>query len=395
MARVAVVHENLSLRGGGERVCMTALEALQEHHDVTLFTRRPVDIPDLNHFFNTEVDPATPVQTGADLGPELRAVERFGAALDGLVGTDLNVLQNAVFMRAVAREAREYDLVICTCGNFRFDVPAILYSHKYEPKHDGLVSRLYTGLLYDAIARENRPVEDDDLLATNSKWSANAGERRFGVRPEVLYPPVQTDDVDDGRPWAEREQGFLSVGRIYADKRVLEQIEIVAALRERGHDVHIHVVGPTHDGAYYDRVAERAERHDFVHLEGEVERARLRHLLATHRYGIHGRRPEHFGIAVAEMVAGGVVPFVPDAGGQREIVGEHDALLYEGVDDAVERISAVLDDPTRQRAAREALPDVRRRFGKRRFERRLRELVAQVLGADHSPDAFEEPITPA
>ena len=43
--------------------------------------------------------------------------------------------------------------------------------------------------------------------------------------------------------------------------------------------------------------------------------------MATHRYGIHGMREEHFGMAPAEMARAGAIVWVPRGGGQTEIVG--------------------------------------------------------------------------
>lgn len=55
MARVAVAHTDLTARGGAEAVCVNVLEALQDHHDVTLFTLVDPDWPALNEFYNADV----------------------------------------------------------------------------------------------------------------------------------------------------------------------------------------------------------------------------------------------------------------------------------------------------------------------------------------------------
>jgi len=72
---------------------------------------------------------------------------------------------------------------------------------------------------------------------------------------------------------------------------------------------------------------------------GQPASERLVNLFGRHRWGLHGRKPEHFGIAVPEQVASEIVPFVPDCGGGREIVGEDPRLLY---DSAGETISSVM-----------------------------------------------------
>jgi hypothetical protein len=46
------------------------------------------------------------------------------------------------------------------------------------------------------------------------------------------------------------------------------------------------------------------------------------------------------------------VPFVPDCGGQREIVGEDPRLLYDSADKTIEQIDRLLSDLASQRALR-------------------------------------------
>jgi glycosyltransferase involved in cell wall biosynthesis len=88
---------------------------------------------------------------------------------------------------------------------------------------------------------------------------------------------------------------------------------------------------------------------------------------------------EHFGIAVAELVAGGTIPFVPNSGGQREIVNQLDDVTYNSVSDAVEKADTVLSDSESQKSIRKSLPNVKKRFGPERFKRAIREIVVEVL----------------
>ena len=66
MARVAVLHNTLDLRGGADAVCLHVCEALQDAHDVTLWTLSRAELEDLNALFGTAaaVDVRTPTGTG-------------------------------------------------------------------------------------------------------------------------------------------------------------------------------------------------------------------------------------------------------------------------------------------------------------------------------------------
>lgn len=378
MSTIAIFHDRLDLFGGGEAVATAAIEALQHEHDVTVFTRVVPDIAALNEFYGTEVDPAVvDFRTGRGR-PSQRLLRRAGQTTDRVADIGLQSLRRAMFVRWVQRETRGADLVLSTAGEYPFEPPTVVYYHKHDLPAEGLVDggrRRLSGLLTAGV---DGPAPDGGMLA-NSEWTADRVERDHGRRPTVCYPPIDTSDLTGGRPWSERETGFVSVGRISPEKNVLRNVEIVRRLRERGHDVHQHIVGPMHDGEYGDRVTAVARDHEFVHLEGRVDRDRLVALLGRHRYGLHGRDPEHFGIAVAEMVASGMLPFVPDSGGQREIVAEQAPLLYSSVDEAVDGIAAVLSSEPSQQQLRAALPDVAERFGQAQFQRTLREVVSHAL----------------
>lgn len=384
-ASIAVFHDRLDLFGGGEAVCVAAVEALQQTHDVTVFTRAQPPVAELNDYYGASVDPAAVAFESAEERALGRAGARAGDVAEATVGVGLQSLQRAAFVRWVRRRTRGFDLVLSTAGEHGFDPPTVVYYHKHDrpalDRADALRRRLA------GLVEGGGPAGPPAGLLANSAWTADAVAADYGVRPRVVYPPVDTRDLDGGLPWDERESGFVSVGRIEPVKKVLRNVEIVSRLRDRGHDVHLHLVGPTQDGDYGERVAAAAARRGFVHLEGRVERAELVRLLGRHRYGIHGREPEHFGIAVAEMVASGMLPFVPNCGGQREVVGRQDALCYDSVADAVAAIEAVIDSPERQRRLRASLPDVGTRFGREQFAVGLRAVVDEVLGGDRTGES--------
>ena len=74
------------------------------------------------------------------------------------------------------------------------------------------------------------------------------------------------------------------------------------------------------------------------------------------------------------MVKAGCIPFVPDSGGQVEIVDEP-SLCWRDADDAVAKIDAVLRDEARQRQLAEKLAGHAQRFSAERFMREFRDLV--------------------
>jgi glycosyltransferase involved in cell wall biosynthesis len=386
MARILIVHPTLMAKGGGEAVCMNVLEALQDEHDITVLTAQEPDFEELNEYFSTSV---------ANVNVHL---------LDGLASLSyhlptgqFNRLRVSHLNRHIVKNrlSSHYDLLFSTFNDFRFRADSIQYIHHPNFERDlfpgmggGYPALVYS--VYDHIcdtvspSQVSRQEDVNTIYLANSDWTASQVEESLGKRPRTVYPPVTTPNLDS-EPWDERLTEFVSIGRITSEKNILRNIDILAELNNRGHDVDYHVVGPAIDKfvlfgeSYQDQVEARAAEYDFVHLEGEVSRNRLVELVTTRKYGLHGMNHEHFGIGVAELVAGGTIPFVPRGGGQTEVVGNCEAILYDSVTDAVEKMDTLLSDEQRQREVRAHLPDIEKRFGRERFQQEIRRITNDGL----------------
>ncbi|EMA47330.1 group 1 glycosyl transferase [Halococcus saccharolyticus DSM 5350] len=349
------------------------LEALQDHYDVTLLSLTNPDISGLNSYYNTAVsEQKIEIQQIGWMTPALyKSTKRF------------HLMKNALVSRLVAQRSDEFDLIFCTYNELSLSGRSLQYIHmphfRRWAKNENTDS---SSGIYDEISKliegfDMKMIGSSRLLA-NSAWTAGVTEETYGTRPEVVYPPVDTTEFVN-TPWTERENGFVTIGRLVPYKNVLRSINITKRLRDRGHDTHIHVIGPSLDSSYAERIKTVARDHDFVRLEGEISRTKLVELVSTHRYGIHGTDHEHFGMAVAELAAGGTIPFVPNGGGQREIVHERAELLYETADEAVGKIDRVLSNPKLQTGLSRQLNDIEERFGRDRFRKEIRKLVEEIL----------------
>ncbi|WP_162224268.1 glycosyltransferase family 4 protein [Halorussus salinus] len=373
---------DLMSKGGGEAVAMNVLEALQDDHDLTVLTLTDPDLRELNDYFDTDVDPAA------------LSVERAGLLapwLNDEFGLKYYVLQNALLGRYARRHGDEYDLLVSTINELGLESNSVQYVHfpfdwtvSSDERDHIFHPTVEEDSLYERLATRVAGVEREDIqqnaLLANSGWTADVVEDAYGTRPEVLHPPIDTREFEE-RPWDDREEGIVTVGRIERSKRIKELIRITEGVRERGHDLHLHVIGPTVDDEYRREVQALASGREYVELEGEVPRDELVERICTHKYGIHGKEYEHFGMAVAELAAGGAIPFVPNEGSQHAIVDDREELLYGSVEDAKAKIAEVAADPDLQRELREPMgPEaIRRRFGRERFQRRIRKVVAEAM----------------
>ncbi len=241
--------------------------------------------------------------------------------------------------------------------------------------------RIYLGAVR-AMAGTKRDGWKRNVTIANSRWSARRLKERFGLESEVLYPPVS--DRLPCPPWEDREDGFIYLGRISPEKRIEEIIRVLGAVRERGHDIHLHIVGDTDDAGYKASIARLCrESGDWAVMEGSLGGDRKGEFIGRHRYGISARDREPFGISVAELVKAGCLVWVPDDGGQVEIV-DHPDLSFRTGDDAVAKIDAVLKSEARRLVLRRHLAEQGRRFTAERFRSGVRAMVASFLASDPS-----------
>ena len=378
--RVAVVHPQLVAGGGSEACAMWTLQALQDECRLTLVTLGRPDLGTMNRKYGTTVDENKIEGRFLRLPPGTR--KRFDA------------LRGFRLARYCRRHARDFDAMISAYNVMDFGVPGIqmIADLSFD---DGLRRELdFAGgvaesafhkasvgrSLYLGLARALTGSRGDDwkrnLTVANSEWTRDLLRERFGVASNVVYPPVVGDFP--AVPWSEREDGFVFIGRLVPEKGVHRVIEILGDVRKEK-PVHLHIIGRRERTAHAREIEELCRRNrEWIHLEGEKYGPEKAEFLARHKYGISGCRSEAFGIAVAEMVKAGCLVWVPDGGGQTEILA-HPELIYAGRDEAVAKIRGVLTEPEKQTRLRDHLRARAGLFSAERFVREMRVIVREFL----------------
>jgi glycosyltransferase involved in cell wall biosynthesis len=383
--RVAVVHPRLVAGGGSEACALWTLQALQAGFRPTLITTGRPDLRELNGKYGTDVDPGKVETRLVGVPPGTR--QRFDA------------LRGSRLARYCRRHARDFDVMISAYNVMDFGVAGIQMIADFSFDDDlrreldfdggaaqGAFHRASTGRsLYIRLARALSGTDGHgwkrNRTVANSEWTKDLLRRRFDVSSEVVYPPVVGDFPSV--PWTEREDGFVLMGRLVPEKGIGRAIEILAEVRKHK-PVHLHVVGRRGRDAYARELEELSRGYgDWVHFEGEMYGPQKAAFLARHKYGISGRRNEAFGIAVADMVRAGALVWVPDGGGQTEIVG-HPGLVYSGRESAVVLILAALDDPEVEAGLRRHLEKRREMFSSGRFVAEIGAVVRDFLEGGRS-----------
>lgn len=381
-ARVALIHPGLGF-GGSEAPVLWTIEALKGDCEVTLITTGEVDLARLNAYYGTSLSPQDFSIQRAPIPVGLRNTAKFAGWKGSFV------------QRYVRRVAPEFDVLISSYGPMDFGrrgfqmIADFAFVEEWRfSLHPGVRSwkRWWYGRsplrqLYLATCAMVSQASPDgwkrNLTLSNSEWTANLLRQKFGVESQTLYPPVE--DNFPQVPFSDRDQGFVCLGRISPEKRVDAIIVILSRVRQRGHNIHLHILGGLDDSPYGASLKALAgQNREWVFLEGWAIGEGKKRLLSSHRYGIHGRQNEPFGIAVGEMVNAGCITFVPNGGGQVEIVN-HPALIFKDEADAVEKIDAVLRNNVDQESLRHHLRQSTNRFSPQSFQAQIRQAVRDFL----------------
>ena len=373
--RVLFVQPSLQPPGGGNGVAAWMIAALAGECDLDLLHWTAVDLDEVNRHYGTDLR-AGDFRT-LSVNPTLRGL------LD-LVPQPLALVKMSLLLRRCKQIGARYDCIVTANNEADFGRRGIQYVHYPwlqlpRPRDDlrwyhfgALLKAYYAGCarISDLSFERMRA----NLTLVNSNWTGANVRRVHGIPTVTLPPPVIADFPPVG--WEERENGFVCVGRISHEKEIDKMIDIVAALRASGCDAHLHIIGATGaTGPFLRRIRARVREHAWLFLEENLPREEVLHLIARHRYGIHGMLQEHFGMAVMEMVLGGCIPFVPNDGGQVEIIGEAPLLRYDSPADAVDKMARVWGDPNLQQQLRAQLAERRDAVGSHRFVERFREVV--------------------
>jgi len=379
--RIALVYPLLEEVGGAERLTLDMYRALRDlGHEVDLYTAH------LN-------EDAWQVLTGGidDIPRPTVLREPLIELIDRLFNRALllRVLLAAPYLGRHAKKLRNrYDLIIETESDVPLKWADASYIQAFPPAELpryylhierlklSLHERVYNSLIAwwaRSIADRTKPV------MVNSTWTAKYAREAYGSqRVYVVHPPVNVEELSS--IGGDRGKVVLTVSRIDWAKRVTEIPEVAKLVPE----AEFYLVGSTRpaSGPVLEVLKERAERLRNFHVETDVPRRRILELMSQASIYLHPPLAEHFGIAIAEAAAAGLVPVVyRDGGGWTDIASRVDqGLGYTGVEEAARTVRSLLNDGERLRALSAKAREVAREFSYENFKIRLNEVIKELAG---------------
>jgi glycosyltransferase involved in cell wall biosynthesis len=360
--RVAIFHDFMSSIGGGEKLVLTLARAMKAD------------------LYTTDLNRETVSKLGYD---DVNIVD-----LGSLSKTPPLKQINASTKFKRFRPKEKYDFYVFSGNWSHYSAkrlhPNLLYCHTpvrafYDLKDwtlknlDNGLQRLAARMWIFAHKRFNeRSIRGIDTIVANSENVRGRVRRFYDRDASVVNPPVPTD----GFRFSEVGDFWLSVNRLYPEKRIDLQLDIFRKLP----DERLKIVGGFAEGDHSKSyISNLGEIPPNVELLGQIDQKELTELYSTCKGFIATAVDEDFGMTPVEAMASGKIALVTDEGGYRETVldGETGWLLPPTSEAFADKIRVLTRD--KLETMREACLQRSMKFDEKMFISKMRSHIRNEL----------------
>ena len=225
----------------------------------------------------------------------------------------------------------------------------------------------------------------NSTILTNSEYSRKAIFETYGIDDAIiLSPPVDVDTFRDAAfsssslSTNEREDIILVVCRVDPLKKVENAIMLAKLLKDNNIGKGMKIVGSLdpYFSDYYlylNKLILNYSLADYVTFEIDVSLDKLLSFMKKSKVYFHPRRAEHFGISIVEAMSAGLVPIVPDVGGQTEFVPSK--YHFHTLEQAAQIASSAFDIPYSERVH---ISNSVTRFSTSNYIRRFQQVINEL-----------------
>jgi len=209
--------------------------------------------------------------------------------------------------------------------------PAFNNAAMWSTQYGALVKLAYYRLFAKAYSKAGACA---NVAMANGSWTRGHVQALWGGRVQLVYPPCGTMALEDAEyqngALQKRKRVVVSLAQFRPEKDHALQLAawalLPAAVRANAKLVIAGGVRNADDAlivAQLRKDCANRKLHDSVEFLISAPREAIADLLRTASVGLHTMRLEHFGIALVEMMACGVIPVAHASGGPLlDIVGE-------------------------------------------------------------------------
>jgi len=359
------VHPDLTYLGGAERVLIHMIRALRDFNLSLLANRwNPVEITDR---FKVKAEKVNWIQC-----------KSFSQKLHHLGAYQWIRYSNS--LNEIVRDISEdYDIIIetqqvyLTPPSKTFLVNYLHYPYLLvpPPEVNRLDIRIYYAILRCLLLKRVKRI---NLALTNSPFTAELIKNYLGIKPIVVYPPVEVEEFNSTKDWDYREDKVVNIGAFIPFKRQLTLLKIARLLP----DIKFVLIGLVvkQHAEYYKKIVKSKPKN--VTVMHDISPRELKEELSTSKIYVH-LCPEHFGISVIEAVAAGCAPIVYHIGGPIEILADS-ALSWSNTEELTNHIKRIVNNKELWEKMVKKAKHKASKFKSSIFEQKIREIIARAMG---------------
>jgi len=400
---VLIVHDDLNVCGGSERLAVTTIETLaQIGFNVDLATFTIPDVAKVQRQFGINVTGSIRKIHFTNL---YSVLNMEGVLLD--VNTDsYDIVMNThadllPFYEkhndndiAIKGKKSKINLTYCHYPLLPYQIRNGLYKTFLEKCIPDISSFSLDKLFAKASSQYNLMMNNNTII-TNSTFSAKAIKQLYhNVDPIVISPPVDTDkfckaNLSYRSSYDKKQNMLLVVSRFSADKEIENAITLANLLKDkclRGkiQKIKMVIAGNFSELNYkYVRFLEKMildyGLQDYVELVFGASFDRLLDLMKKSKVYFHPLAGEPFGIAILEAMASGLIPVVPTIGGSSEFVPSE--YQYDTIQQAEDIIANILNEINYDNALvrSEKIINIASKFSIENYKKNLNNITDYVI----------------
>jgi alpha-1,2-mannosyltransferase len=379
--RVGIISNSIET-GGAQRVCLKMLEALKEAgYEVSLITLKKPDWFTVERMFGSIVKP----------DQEIVLLKWNFPAFDAY-----KPLFAAILIPSVAKKFK-LDLLINSQGDtlpVRANIIYVHYPTFSEYEHASINLKYSRSLFwriyiapYKLIHRFFKKYLESGLIVTNGIYSKRAIKKHIGKEPFVLTPPVGTEAFNAVASSLERENIVVTCGRYSPEKNYETMLRVAKDLSETDFKV-VGSYSGEKSSRYYKKLSSLKSNENLlnVSLLRDLSFCNLLELYSKSKVYLHTMKDEHFGIAIVEAMAAGLVPVVFKTGGPWEDILKtrqgYYGFSYKNANEAANIIKMILSNENLRKKISERNVIYVKNFSDTLFKEKFSRIVKNIISGN-------------
>jgi glycosyltransferase involved in cell wall biosynthesis len=341
MSKIAIIFSWLNLYGGGEVFCEYCSNLLSKKYSIDLFVYNN----------NKKKHPKLKFNKKINIIP----IKSKNLIIDFFCSRYMIFAQAYLIYYFNNVNNNKYFFVYSSSGEFFSKFKTFQYIHMcifskniFEYKNFGLdniikkLARFCSVVLVRFILKINKKTFLNVITITNSNWSLGRISSTYNIKKKItLYPTFKIPKFQKNKlvNFLSRPDDFVILGRVSADKKIIEGINIFIEINKILPSSKLHIIGPI-DKFYFKTIEKKYLNNKKIIFYGLQSLKNRNKILKTCKYGLNFFHSEHFGRGVLEMQKMGMIVFAKNLGGVREILFNAEQK-YDNYLDLIKKIKRV------------------------------------------------------